>query len=76
MGENNRNMNEREEYYFIKGARHGLMVARELKDSTKINAAIVEMSKINAAIVEMSSMLNKYRSKLNIEDDTDQLLEV
>jgi hypothetical protein len=66
MGENNRNMNEREEYYFIKGARHGLMVARELKDSTKINAAIVEMS----------SMLNKYRSKLNIEDDTDQLLEV
>jgi hypothetical protein len=59
-------MNEREEYYFIKGARHGLMVARELKDSTKINAAIVEMS----------SMLNKYRSKLNIEDDTDQLLEV
>ena len=59
-------MNEREEYYFIKGARHGLMVARELKDSTKINAAIVEMS----------SMLNKYRSKLNIEDDTDQLLEM
>ena len=59
-------MNEREEYYVIKGARHGLMVARELKDSTKINAAIVKMS----------SMLNKYRSKLNIEDDTDQLLEV
>jgi hypothetical protein len=38
-------MTLREEYFFLKGVRHGLFAASELKDDKKITAAIIQIKK-------------------------------
>ena len=50
-------MTKSEEYYFIKGARHGFLTSLELKDENKIREASIEMTR----------MLKKYRDNFSDE---------
>ena len=60
-------MTKSEEYYFIKGARHGLLVAKELNDTNKITEAAKEMSRL------VKVYKDNFADEIN---DEDQLLEL
>ena len=60
-------MTKSEEYYFVKGARHGFLISLELKDENKIREAAKEMSR----------MIKVYKDNFSDEiNDEDQLLEL